>query len=77
MLWPGGLYYTVAQTYGLNDETMQERIHFTHILSDQKVPGCPDQLEYVEIGGGLGGFSWPGMENHTNPYKTVENHTKV
>ena len=49
----------------------------SHILSDQPVPSCPDQLEYVEIGGGLGGFSWPGMENHENPYKTVENHTKV
>ena len=83
LLWPGGLYYTVAQTYGLNDETMQQSIHFKHILSDQKVPGCPDQLEYVQIGGGLGGFSWLGMEHNENPYKTrksyksIENHRKL
>ena len=24
------------------------------------IPGCPDQLEYVEISVGLVGFSWPG-----------------
>ena len=33
---------------------MQESINFTHILSAQKAPGCPDQLEYVEIGTDLG-----------------------
>ena len=52
-------------------------MNFTHILSDPKVPSCPDQLEYAEIGGGLGGFSCPGMEINENPYKTFENHTKV
>ena len=52
-------------------------MNFNHIVSDPKVPSCPDQSEYAEIGGGLGGFSWPGMENHENPYQTLENHTKV
>ena len=41
------------------------------------IPRCPDQLEYVEIGGGLGGVNWLGVENNENPYKTMENHTKV
>ena len=40
------------------------------------IPRCPDQLEYVEIGGGLGGVNWPGVENNQNLYKTIENHTK-
>ena len=41
------------------------------------IPSFLDQLEYEDIGGGLHGFTWPGVENNENPYQTIENHTKV